>query len=354
VSRGAAAAGDDDDRDAPHPRESAVLVGHAEAEQIMLEAYRGGRIPHAWLIGGPHGVGKATLAYRLARFVLAHPDPGAPDVQAAQSLALSPEHPMMRRIVAQSHGDLLILQRTVGDTGKLRTRIAVDDVRRSVGFFGSSAGEGGWRVAIVDSVDEMNKESANALLKVLEEPPPKALLLLVSHASGRVLPTIRSRCRDLTLRGLSMAEVVQAAAQVLGRDPGDEDLREAAAAADGSVGRTIQLLGGTALALRRRVLGMLDALPAVDPQALHALGDQLAGTEPEKLSGFVDTVNEWLARRLAATRAGTEQGEKMQLVRLAEAWERINTAARDAEAYNLDRKPLVFSVFGWLAAATRR
>ena len=175
-----------------------MLFGHAEAEQALLEAYRCGRIPHAWLIGGESGIGKATLAYRMARFVLAHPDPAVPAVQKATSLAVPADHPVARRVAGQAHSDLLVLERVVNEkTGKLFTVIRVDDVRRSVPFFGSTAGEGGWRVAIVDSVDELNKESENALLKVLEEPPPRALLLLVSHAPGRVLPTIRSRCRAL-------------------------------------------------------------------------------------------------------------------------------------------------------------
>ncbi|MET0469591.1 MAG: DNA polymerase III subunit delta', partial [Xanthobacteraceae bacterium] len=185
------------------PRETTVLHGHAEAERALLEAYRGRRFHHAWLIAGPAGIGKATLAYRMARFVLAHPDPRTPAVQRATSLHVDTDHPVARRIAAQAHGDLLVLERTVNEkTNKLRQDIQVDDVRRTVTFFGSTAGEGGWRVAIVDAVDELNREGANALLKILEEPPRRAVLLLVSHSAARVLPTIRSRCRLLALRPL--------------------------------------------------------------------------------------------------------------------------------------------------------
>ncbi|MEA2904899.1 MAG: polymerase subunit delta [Alphaproteobacteria bacterium] len=342
------AGGSEDDAEPSHPRVTTDLSGHPEAERTLLEAYRGTRVPHAWLIGGPPGIGKATLAYRMARFVLAHPDPRSDAVLAAQTLSLPPEHPVVRRTAAQAQGDLLVLERTLGDTGKLRTKIAVEDVRRSVSFFGSTAGEGGWRIAIVDSVDELNPSSANALLKVLEEPPPRALLLLVSHAQGRVLPTIRSRCRLLALRPLSEADVVKAAAAALGRGPEAPNLREAAALADGSVGRALMLLEGPALALRKRVVELLERLPEVDPHALHALGDALGGSEPARLASFIDVVNAWLAARLG--RAPTDRG---QMARVAEAWDKVNQAARDVDTYNLERKPLVFSVFGWLAAAAR-
>ena len=145
-----------DERELRLPRETSALFGHQEAEQVLLESYKSGRIPHAWLIGGPPGIGKATMAYRLARFVLAHPDPKSPAVQKAATLAVAPEHPVARRIAAQAQGDLLVLERTINEqTGKLYTVIRVDDVRRTVSFFGSTAGEGGWRIAIVDAVDDL-------------------------------------------------------------------------------------------------------------------------------------------------------------------------------------------------------
>jgi DNA polymerase-3 subunit delta' len=342
----AAGARDDDDEIA-HPRETRALISHAEAEQTMLDAYRSGRMPHAWLIGGPAGIGKATLAYRMARFALAHPDPGGPDVQAATSLAVADDHPVAQRIAARSHPD--VLERTVNEkTGKLFTVIRVDDVRQTVSFFGSTAGEGGWRVCIVDTADELqDPQGANALLKILEEPPKSALLLLVSHAPARLLPTIRSRCRRLMLRPLSVPEVAEGVARALGRDAGEGEIGEAAAQAEGSIGRALKLLEGPALELRRQVVAQLDRLPAVDPRALHALGDALGGTEPQRLEAFVDTVNEWLAARAAK---GPQ--ENRRLVRLAEAWDKVNQAARDADTYNLDRKPLVFAVFGWLAEAS--
>ena len=333
----------------PHPRETAELFGHAEAEQVLLEAYRGGRIPHAWLIGGEPGIGKATLAYRMARFVLAHPDPSAPAVQKATSLAVPADRPVARRVASQSHTDLLTLERVINEkTGKLFTVIRIDDVRRTVSFFGSTAGEGGWRVAVLDTVDELDGPGENALLKVLEEPPPCALLLLVTHSPGRVIPTIRSRCRVLMLRPLPAEDVARAAANALGQDAGDSDIRAAAEAAEGSVARALMFLDGPGLEMRQRVIGLLDGLPQLDPRALHALGDKLAGTEAAPLAAFMDTVNSWLSARLTQ---GVRDSRRM--ARVAEAWDKVNRAGRETETYNLDRKPFVFSVFGALAEAAR-
>ena len=340
---------DTDDRDVLLPRESSVLFGHAEAEAALLESYQSGRIPHAWLIGGPPGIGKATLAYRLARFVLTHPDPKLPAVQKAKSLALDPDSPVARRVAAQAQGDLLVLERVINEqTGKLYTVIRVDDVRRSVPFFGSTAGEGGWRITIVDAVDDLQREGANALLKVLEEPPPRTLLLLISHAPGRELPTIRSRCRRLLLRPLSAEDVARAVAASAGRGASDADVREVAAAAGGSVGRAVRFLDGPALALRQRVLDLFAQLPNPDPRALHALGDALGGNEPQTLAAFMDLVNGWLSSRL-----DTDAAEVPRMARVAQAWDKVNRAARDVETYNLERKPLVFAVFGLLAEAAR-
>jgi DNA polymerase III subunit delta' len=337
-----------EDFEAPHPRATHVLFGHGGAEAALLAAYRSHRTPHAFLLAGPRGIGKATLAYRMARFVLAHPDPAAAPAQAATTLAVDPDQPVARRIAAQAQPGLLIIERVLNDKGVLHKQVRVDDVRKTVEFFGSTAGEEVWRIAIVDAVDELNAAGANALLKVLEEPPQRAMLLLVSHSASRVLPTIRSRCRIVTLRPLGQDDVVKAVAAARGEDPTDADIVAAAAAADGSVERALALLDGDALELRQKALDLLDRLPAVDSRALHALGEALAGTDPAPLSAFVDTVNVWLAQKL-----DRERGEIGKLNRLAEASERINEAARDAETYNLERKPLVFSVFGLLAEATR-
>ena len=336
--------------EAPPPRETSALFGHGDAERTLLAAYRGGRMPHAWLIGGPPGVGKATLAYRVARFVLAHPDAAAQDVETAQTLALDSTNPVARCIAAQAHPDILTLERTAGPTGTIRSVITVDDVRRTVGFFGSTAGAGGWRICIVDSADDLQSpQGANALLKVLEEPPSRALFLLVSHAPGRLLATIRSRCRRLTLRALEAADVAQAAAQALERDPEDREVLKAAAAAQGSVARATTLLGGAALAIRDRMIELLGGLPQIDPQALHALGDTLGRSDDTAFDTFVETIQDWLSAQLHVS--GAPAG---RLARVAEVWEKLDRAARDVEVFNLDRKPMVFAVFGLLAEAVRR
>jgi DNA polymerase-3 subunit delta' len=335
-----------------HPRETNAMFGHHEAEQALLNAYRSGRIPHAWLIGGAAGIGKATLAYRVARFVLAHRNPLAPEVQRAETLEIDPADPVARHVAAGAHGGLLTLERTLNDKGVMRTVITVDETRETISFFGSTAAVEGWRVCIVDTVDELNPNAANALLKVLEEPPHQSLFLLVSHAPARVLPTILSRCRKLLLRPLATSDVVAAAAQAASLAIDDPALAEAAEAAEGSVARALTLLGGDALKLQQRTAALLATLPQVDPRELHALGDALGGSDRVALAAFVDSVDRWVGARLHADDANAN-ANLPRLARLAEVWEKINRAARDTEAYNLERKPLVFSVFGLLAEATR-
>ncbi len=334
----------------PHPRDSYDLFGQGEAESALLAAYRIGRIPHAWLIGGPQGIGKATLAYRMARFVLSHRDPSVPDVQCATGLRVDPSDPVARRIAAGAHGGLLVLQRSANERGVMRTVITVDETRETIAFFGSTAAVEGWRVCIVDTVDELNPNAANALLKILEEPPRQSLFLLVSHAPGRVLPTILSRCRRLTLRPLATADVVRVAGQIAGLPPDDPSLHEAAEAAEGSVARALTLLGGDGVKLYRRTAALLAALPLIDPRELHALGDALSGSDKVALATFVDSIERWMGLRL---RSYDPNADLPRLARLAEVWEKINRAARDTAEYNLERKPLVFSVFGMLAEATR-
>jgi DNA polymerase III subunit delta' len=333
--------------EATPPFATSAFYGNSGTEAALLAAYRSHRVPHAFLLIGQKGIGKATLAYRFARFVLAHPDPTAPEVQVAASLAIDAAHPVARRMSARAQGDLLILERTPNEKGVLRQQIAVDEIRRTISFFGSTAGEGGWRIAIVDAVDELNRFGANALLKVLEEPPERTLLLLVCHSAARVLPTLRSRCCVMTMRPLEQADVAAALAAAVNKSASDPEIEAAAAAADGSVARALTFLDEDALALRQRALGELDRLPMLNTGALHALGDALAGVDQQPLATFIDTVNAWLSQRV-------HDGSKdlRRLAQLAGAWERINQAAQDAAEYNLERKPLVFSVFGLLAEAT--
>jgi DNA polymerase-3 subunit delta' len=243
-----------------------------------------------------------------------------------------------------------VLERTLNDRGVLRTAISVEDARKTVTFFGATAAGGGWRVCIVDTVDELNANSANALLKVVEEPPPRSLFLLLSNAPARVLATIQSRCRKLMLRPLGTADVIRAAAAAMGGLPdNDAALHRAADASEGSVSRALMLLGGSALGLQERTAQLLKSLPNVDPRALHALGDALAGTDRTTLAAFIDTVERWLIERLG----DGSNANLASLARVSEVWEKVLRDARDTQEYNLERKPLVFSVFGMLAEAMR-
>src|SRR6185312_3469886 len=197
---------------APHPRHVYSLVGHKRAEAEMLSAYREGRLAHAWLIGGREGIGKATLAWRFARFVLANPDPKADVVREARNLQVEPTHTAAKLLAGLAHPDFSLIRREWQPASKkLATEISVDAVRRGLQVFQLSAAFGGWRIAIVDSAEDLNRNSANALLKMVEEPPQRSLILIISHRPSQVLPTIRSRCRRLRLDPLTEEETVRAA-----------------------------------------------------------------------------------------------------------------------------------------------
>lgn len=330
---------------APAPRESTHLVGHEEAQAMVRTAWDAGRLPHALLIGGAEGIGKATLAYAIARFVLS--GGAAP----AHSLAVDPAHPAARQVAALSHPDLMVLRRTPNDTGKLPSMIPAEQVRRVRSFFGSTAALGGWRVCVVDTLDEMNAQGANALLKTLEEPPNRALFLLVSHAPGRLLPTIRSRCRMVPLRALAEGQVVEVLEGLSAAMPGLDRSRftEAAEASGGSVREALTLMEGDGLAVRNATRVLLDALPHVDPKSLHALGEKLTGDRGGAFQSFVGTVEGWISDHAT----GRRQTASVRLARLPEVWEKVRRAAVDADVYNLDRKTLVFRIFASLNEALR-
>jgi DNA polymerase-3 subunit delta' len=298
---------------APHPREQTALVGHADAEAAVIREWQAGRLPHAILIGGAEGIGKATLAYRIARFVLAYPAPAGSS--APQDLSLPADHAVGRQVAAQSHPDLLVLRRlTNPDSGKLYTEIRVGDVRKIVSFFGS-----------------------------------KSLFLIISHVPGRIMPTIRSRCRRLRLKPLATEDVVRAVRLLAARIPdlALDRLDEAAAASHGSVRRALALLLEEGLDVRALSAELFQRLPEVDPAKLHTLGDRIQSDQ--NLALFAETVGDWLAREATRPREPLPR-----LARFAEAWENVRRAAVETDVYRLDRKPFVFQVFAMLAEATRR
>ncbi|PSC03798.1 DNA polymerase III subunit delta' [Alsobacter soli] len=337
---------------APHPRFAHALVGQEAAEAAFLDAYRGGRFPHAWILGGPEGIGKATFAYRAARFVLAHPDPHAPEVRAARNLDVSPESGVFRRVAALAHTSLFVVRRQYNAEKKsMPTQIPVELVRKAVAFFGSTAGEGGWRVCIVDSAEDLNVQGANALLKVIEEPPPRSLFLLVSHLPGRLLPTIRSRCRMLRFRTLSEVEVARAVTIAAEEDAPDPSIvQRAAALSGGTVRGAFKIMDESALAIVEHIRQALERLPEIDWKDAHAIAEGLAGRANDAAyETAIETIFAWLGEQTVA-RAG--EGPR-RLAPLAEVWEKATRTVRETDSYNLDRRALVLTLFTDLSDALR-
>ena len=340
--------------DLPHPREQSELVGHAQAEQQLLKAYMGGKAHHAWILGGSRGIGKATLAYRFARFALKYPEPSELN-SPPTTLHVDPDDPVFRRVASSGHSDVFVARRIYDLKSKrLRSEISAETIRKTSQFYTRTAGEGGWRLCIVDAADDMNKTAANALLKVLEEPPPRALFILVAHAPGRLLATIRSRCINLQLNGLSAEDL----ATVLRQNGSDEDLsglQELAALSRGSPGRALELLRGKGWSNFQDFAKLIASAPNTDHKALTAFAERIGarGAEAE-FRLFFELLSDWLAasiRRRATTpdsstvlSAAQWADRAMPQNRLGEwskAWQQITHSIERTNALNLDRKQTV-------------
>ncbi|MEL7259197.1 MAG: DNA polymerase III subunit delta', partial [Pseudomonadota bacterium] len=292
---------------APHPRETAQLFGHGAAEATFLNAFNSGRLHHAWLISGPRGIGKATLAWRLARFLLATPDADEQGLfgdalPAPETLDVPSDHPVARRILAGSDPGLFHICRAVNEkTGRLRDQIVADNVRELNRFLGLSATDGGRRVVLIDVADEMNVQAANALLKMLEEPPVRTTFLLVSHQPDRLLPTIRSRCRDLRLMPLSAQDMQSALAQA-----GIEAGADAAALAElsgGSAGEAVRLHNLDGLRTYAELLELFASLPRLDRSRAVKIAEVAAARGAEEKRDILFYLLDLFLMRLARTGA---------------------------------------------------
>ena len=345
---------------APHPRHTRHLIGQTAAEAEFLAAFTRGRLHHGWLITGPRGVGKATLAWRLARFLLTTPDSGGLFAAPPTSLDVPENHPVLPRINALSEPRLFLLRRPWDDKGdRLRAEITVDEVRKMKTYFTLSAADGGQRVAIIDAVDEMNTNAANALLKLLEEPPARVTLFLISHQPARLLPTIRSRCRTLRTLPLSAADLSDALTAA-GGDVAPEDRVALAELAGGSVGAAFQMTNLDGLKLYATLIRLMATLPRLDRPMAQALADQGAKKGAEAQFDLIVSLIDLFLSRLA--RAGTlnmaapeaARGEAALIQRLspdpqaARHWadlaQTLGNRARRGRAVNLDPAALLMDM----------
>jgi DNA polymerase-3 subunit delta' len=323
-----------------HPRDAARLEGHEGAERAFLDALERGRLHHAWLLVGPEGVGKATFAYRAARRLLgARPEPGY------GLLGADPDDPVFRQVAGRAHPDLKVLERDDPDA-KARKSIPVDEARELPEFFAKTPGRAAYRVAIIDAADDLNANAANAVLKTLEEPPQRGVLLLVSHRPGSLLPTIRSRCRRLVFAAppaddaarwlTATADVSPEAAQALLR------------MARGAPGRALRLAGAGALEIDQAARALVARLPAIDQSAALHMADGFRGAEgAQRFALAMDRI----AAALHDEAAAAALEGRGALDRQAEAWSLVSDAPGEADAINLDRADVFFTALRRLAAA---
>ena len=331
------------------PRTTPDLHGHEHAAEVLEQAALSGRLHHAWLFAGPPGVGKATLAWRFARWLLAGMPPRPP---GAKPLHLDPDHPVFRRVSAGAHADVFTLEPGVSEKG-VKSMIRAEDARAAIRFMAMTPAEGGWRVVVMDGAEETRRDAPNILLKTLEEPPPRAVLLLISSAPGLLLPTIRSRCRRLDLHPLDDAEMAPLLARALPEMP--EAQRTALARLSGNApGMALALAQGEGLALQALVEQCLNALSRPDPARAHAVADKLnADRTGGSFQTFMALLRRALAEAIAAAARGANAPPWLALRPLAEwslLWQRIGQLAAETEVLNLDRKQAVLTGLAWLAA----
>ncbi|MBL0372907.1 DNA polymerase III subunit delta' [Rhizobium sp. KVB221] len=328
------------------PAENTNLFGHDAAQSFLAQAYGSGKGHHAILIEGPEGIGKATLAFRFANHVLKHPEPTEAPTQMEMP---DRDSPIFRQIAAgASHNVLHISRPTDPKTGKLKSIITVDEIRRAGKFFSQTSGTGNWRIVILDTADDMNRSAANAILKILEEPPRRSLFLVLSHAPGKLLPTIRSRCLPLMLRPLDEPDLIAALGHLnINVPPGQRD--RVLALAGGSASQAIKLVNYGGL----EILDVFDAIlkqqgPA-QRKAMHKLADAVTQKDHDTLyQFFLDHLGQFVTERAREAALANDINAAYALSMLQRT---ITDRFNISDAYNLDRKQTVLTTLGELAAA---
>jgi DNA polymerase-3 subunit delta' len=317
----------------PHPRAVFTLVGQDTALSRVSRAIRAGRPPQALLISGPPGIGKATFAYRVARYMLRY---GATD-QGPEDLSVPTNDSVSLQVTAGAHPGLLALKRGLNDSGKLMTVLSVAEVRKLAGFFGMTSGAGGWRVAIIDTADDMNDAAANALLKALEEPPSRAMLMLLANAPGRLLPTIRSRCQRVELKPLSDDLLESALAERL-PDMGDNERAMLARLAGGSLGAALALASDDGLAIAEDAERLIDNAASPDVTAAFALADRLG-----RMTDGTERFGQFLIQTLADRIRKRAMSDAPRLDRWTAVLEKLKGSFVRTDALHLDPRQTILS-----------
>ncbi len=344
------------------PRAQTQWIGHGTQTATLVRAISSYRMPQAWLFSGPRGIGKATCAYRLARYLL-H-DPGAAGIAAEgrtaspahsrKALAVAPSTDTFRQIAAGAHPNMLSLARRFDrDTKRYRSAISVDDIRAVGRFFASTRARSGWRVCLIDTADDMTIQAANALLKLLEEPPPASLFILISHRFGRLLATLRSRCRRLEFHSLPAQEIAQGLRLYAPRAP-QEAHTLAMHLADGSLRRALGFVDKSGIAVYQGFSAIIEN-NAADVSARMALAEKIAPVQHEAAYIlFIDLVQAWLFRRINALQWPQEkQGTPLSMEAAAahaEVWQEITEMVVAQDTYNLDRKQTVLGMLHRISA----
>lgn len=353
----------------PFPRENPGLLGHDAVEKKLLEMVTGGGLPHALIFAGPDGIGKATMAFRLARFLLKQGAGGddqdslfgdASAMAPPDSLFVPPEDPVFRKTAAGGHPDLLTIERPMDERkGEQKGAVDIDSARRILPFLRMTASsEKGWRIVIVDDADTMNRNAQNAVLKILEEPPPRALLILIVHRAGAMIPTIRSRCRVVAFSPLpeqAVTELMARHAPGLGSSERDILCRMAG----GRPGRAIRLLDEGGGENVQATLNLMASWPAWDWQRIHVNAENLGRAGQEKAyKGFQDIML-WSVETLVFAKArGLDDAgaplsmeplrRMMQHYSLEEwlkIWENLKDHFALVQVGNLDRRQAVLGAF---------
>lgn len=346
------------------PRENPDLVGHETVEKLILADFNAGRMPHAVILAGQEGIGKATLAYRLARFLLSQgQDTGVSlfgDAAPVESLYLSPDHPVFRRVASGGHADLLTIEREFDEKkGRFKNEISVDAARAVAPFLRKTAAEGGWRVVIVDGAEYLNNNSQNALLKILEEPPEKTVLILTTAQPGGFLPTIRSRCRMLSMDSLSEKNL-HALLDKYAPGLSNDQKQTLSRLAEGSIGRALQFESEDGVALYKSLLTHVSTLPHLDMLAVNDMAEKIGKYGAEK---SYETAREillnWCARLVKYEARGQivpdilpGDGDIFRKIQASypprhflSVFDKLSQLFLQVENYNLDKRQAILGAF---------